>query len=164
MAVPRLASLRPFFRLDPQHLSSVGIPVADLASAKNAARYASSARVEDMPIVDLIVCGTVAVNLEGVRIGKGAGYSDIEVGLLAEAGLITERTTIVTTVHSSQVLDEELPRAEHDFTVDYIVTPEATIACGNPYRPDKSRGSCPLHSQHHRDHAPVPLRGAASLS
>ncbi|MGH8351465.1 MAG: 5-formyltetrahydrofolate cyclo-ligase, partial [Pseudomonas sp.] len=71
----------------------------------------------------------------GVRIGKGAGYSDIEVALLAQAGIIGSQTTIVTTVHSLQVLDEPLPHHEHDFSVDYIVTPEKIIHCDAPYRP-----------------------------
>lgn len=88
-----------------------------------------------MPPVDLIVCGTVAVNRHGVRIGKGAGYSDIEIGLLTEAGLIEPATIIVTTVHELQVVDEPLPHDEHDFTVDYIVTPEEIITCGPAYRP-----------------------------
>jgi 5-formyltetrahydrofolate cyclo-ligase len=85
--------------------------------------------------VDLIVCGTVVVNRQGVRIGKGAGYSDIEVGLLAEAGLIGPVTIIATTVHQLQVVDEPLPHDEHDFTVDYIVTPQESIFCGPAYRP-----------------------------
>lgn len=70
-----------------------------------------------------------------MRIGKGAGYSDIEVGLLTEAGLIGPATAIVTTVHQLQVVDEALPHDEHDFTVDYIVTPEDIITCGPAYRP-----------------------------
>ncbi len=85
--------------------------------------------------VDLIVCGTVAVNRQGVRIGKGAGYSDIEVGLLAETGLIGPATIIATTVHQLQVVDEPLPHDEHDFTVDYIVTPHEVLRCGQAYRP-----------------------------
>jgi len=88
-----------------------------------------------MPPIDLIVCGSVAVNQDGVRIGKGAGYSDIEVALLVEAGLLHPGTTIVTTVHDLQVLDEPLPRDDHDFTVDCILTPERTIACDRPHRP-----------------------------
>ncbi|MCA1676921.1 MAG: 5-formyltetrahydrofolate cyclo-ligase, partial [Actinobacteria bacterium] len=91
--------------------------------------------VADMHPVDFIVCGTVAVNRQGVRLGKGAGYSDIEVGLLAEAGLIGPETTIVTTVHQLQVVDEPLPHDEHDFSVDYIVTPLEIISCGPAYRP-----------------------------
>lgn len=64
-----------------------------------------------------------------------AGYSDIEVALLAEAGLLQPTTTIVTTVHELQVLDEPLPRNDHDVTVDYILTPGRTIACTRRYRP-----------------------------
>jgi len=79
--------------------------------------------------VDLVVCGSVAVNRDGVRIGKGAGYSDIEVAILCEAGLIGPQTTIVTTVHSLQVVEGPLPETEHDFGVDVIVTPEEIIEC-----------------------------------
>jgi 5-formyltetrahydrofolate cyclo-ligase len=41
----------------------------------------------------------------------------------------------VTTVHQLQVIDEPLPHDEHDFTVDYIVTPQEIIHCGPPHRP-----------------------------
>jgi hypothetical protein len=37
------------------------------------------------------------------------GYSDIEVALLAEAGLLSEQAVIVTTVRELRVLGEELP-------------------------------------------------------
>lgn len=132
MAVPKLADPLPFFRLDPAEFD--GEPEA-LAAHRTAATVAPKVAVGDMPAVDLIVCGSVAVNLAGVRIGKGAGYSDIEVALLAQAGLIGSQTTIVTTVHQLQVLDEPLPHHEHDFSVDYIVTPAEIIHCGPPHRP-----------------------------
>lgn len=35
---------------------------------------------------DVIVCGSVAVNQQGVRLGKGAGYSDIEVAHMTTSG------------------------------------------------------------------------------
>ncbi|HYZ52722.1 MAG TPA: 5-formyltetrahydrofolate cyclo-ligase [Streptosporangiaceae bacterium] len=94
-----------------------------------------------MQPIDLVVCGSVAVNRVGVRLGKGAGYSDIEVALLAEAGLLNEQTAIVTTVHDLQVVDEELPEAEHDFRVDFIVTPQRVIACGRQRLAGGSKGS-----------------------
>ncbi len=81
------------------------------------------------------ICGSVAVDRTGARLGKGAGYSDIEVALLQEAGLIGPRTVIVTTVHQLQVLSEALPEVEHDFSVDLIVTPDEVIECGPPRRP-----------------------------
>ena len=54
---------------------------------------------------------------------------------MAEAGLIGPATIIATTVHQLQVVDEPLPHDEHDFTVDYIVTPQEIIFCGPAYRP-----------------------------
>lgn len=132
MAVPKLADPLPFFRLDPAEL---GDDADGLAAHRAAASRAPKTAVADMQPVDLIICGTVAVNRQGVRIGKGAGYSDIEVGLLAEARLIGPTTTIITTVHQLQIVDEPLPHDEHDFTLDYIVTPEEIISCGPAYRP-----------------------------
>jgi 5-formyltetrahydrofolate cyclo-ligase len=83
----------------------------------------------------MIVCGSVAVNRAGTWLGKGAGYSDIEAALLAEAGLITAHTMIVTTGHPLQVLDEHIPETAHDFSVDLIVTTHEVIRCDPPRRP-----------------------------
>jgi 5-formyltetrahydrofolate cyclo-ligase len=132
MAVPKLAQDKPFYLLDPTTLT---VPPAVAASSKVAATLARKVDVDEMRPVDLIACGSVAVNRRGARLGKGAGYSDIEVALLQEAGLIGPETTIVTTVHSLQILDEELPETEHDFSVDLIVTPDEVIECGPPRRP-----------------------------
>jgi 5-formyltetrahydrofolate cyclo-ligase len=66
------------------------------------------------------------------RVGKGGGFSDIEVALLVEAGVISPRTTIVTTVHTLQVVDDLLPEARHDFRVDVIVTPDNVIRASKP--------------------------------
>lgn len=132
MAVPKLAEPLPFYLLDP---ATLPVPPEEAASKNVAARIARQVGVDEMRPVDLIVCGSVAVNRRGVRLGKGAGYSDIEVALLQEAGLIGPATTIVTTVHSLQVVDDELPETEHDFSVDVIVTPEDVIRCANARRP-----------------------------
>lgn len=132
MAVPKLATSSPFYLLDPATLST---EYETAATSGGAAAKATTVRIAEMRPVDLIVCGSVAVNPAGVRIGKGAGYADIEVALLTEAGLIGPVTTIVTTVHELQVLDEDLPEAEHDFRIDLIVTPERVIRCAPPRRP-----------------------------
>ncbi|WP_346113332.1 5-formyltetrahydrofolate cyclo-ligase [Nonomuraea maheshkhaliensis] len=132
MAVPKLAEAPPFYLLDPRNLS---VPAEEAADRAVAARIARKVDVDEMRPVDLVVCGSVAVNRAGARLGKGAGYSDIEVALLVEAGLLSNSTTIVTTVHELQVLDEDLPEDEHDFRVDFIVTPERVIECDSPKRP-----------------------------
>jgi len=132
MAVPKLADAKPFYRLDPRILGEHRERAAD---RRVAAELAPTVAVNELPSIDFIICGSVAVNHAGIRIGKGAGYSDIEVALLAEAGLLKPKTTIVTTVHELQILDEELPRRAHDFTVDYIVTAKRVIECATRYRP-----------------------------
>jgi 5-formyltetrahydrofolate cyclo-ligase len=132
IAVPRLATARPFYELNPAALS---VPFEDAATSTGATDAAPMIGVAEMRPVDLVVCGSVAVNRRGVRVGKGAGYSDIEVALMTEAGLIAPETTIVTTVHQLQVVDDELPETEHDFSVDVIVTPNEVIQCDPPRRP-----------------------------
>jgi 5-formyltetrahydrofolate cyclo-ligase len=132
MAVPKLADPRPFYLLDP---AALAIPPFEAASSKVAASVAPKVDVEALRPVDMVVVGSVAVNRAGVRIGKGAGYSDLEFAFLMEAGLISPETVVVTTVHALQVLDEELPATGHDFGVDLIVTPDEVITCRDPHRP-----------------------------
>ncbi|MGW4443847.1 5-formyltetrahydrofolate cyclo-ligase [Streptomyces sp. NPDC004682] len=132
MAVPKLADPHPFYLLDPAALT---VPPAEAASSRIAAAIAPKVGVDALRPVDLVVLGSVVVNRAGVRIGKGAGYSDLEFAFLTEAGLIGEDTLVVTTVHELQVLDEELPTTTHDVGVDFIVTPQETIACPSAYRP-----------------------------
>jgi 5-formyltetrahydrofolate cyclo-ligase len=132
MAAPRLATPQPFYVLDPQALTA---PAVQAAEPEVAASSAPKVGTADMRPVDLIVVGSVAVNAHGARLGKGAGYSDIEMALLTEAGLLTDRTIIATTVHEIQVLNEAIPEAAHDFRVDLIATPERLIWCDEPRRP-----------------------------
>lgn len=85
--------------------------------------------VKDKVKIDLLIVGSVAVSKQGYRIGKGAGYADLEFGIFKETKAITDDTVIVTIVHDSQVFDE-LPQElfeKYDVPVDYIVTPTRTI-------------------------------------
>jgi 5-formyltetrahydrofolate cyclo-ligase len=115
MAVPRLTQARPFVLVQ-------GDP-----TIKRAMKDGRPLTLDELEPVDLVVCGSVAVNRGGVRIGKGGGYSDLELGLLTERGLVGSQTMIVTTIHPLQLLDEDLPETEHDFRVEVIVTPEEVI-------------------------------------
>jgi 5-formyltetrahydrofolate cyclo-ligase len=123
MAVPRLRDERPFVRLGSE------------ATIKGAMREGRPVAIDDMERIDLVVCGSVAVNRAGVRVGKGGGYSDLELGLLIDAGLVDDETVIVTTVHPLQLLDDELPETEHDFRVDVVVTADGAVATGRHSRP-----------------------------
>lgn len=124
VAVPRLTTDAPFLALDPDRLAT---PPRKAASIRGAAVEGIPTTLAAMAPIDLIVCGTVAVNRAGVRIGKGGGFSDLECALARQAGLIGNRTWVATTVHPVQVLDQDLPETEHDFRVDLVVTPEEVI-------------------------------------
>jgi 5-formyltetrahydrofolate cyclo-ligase len=113
-----------FLELDPSRL---GKNIARASSIEGAFRFGRAIRPEAMNSIDLIICGTVATNRKGARIGKGGGYSDLEYGLARQARLVRESTPVVTTVHDLQVIDEELPILPHDIPVDFIVTPTEVI-------------------------------------
>ena len=132
MAVPRLVEERPFILLDPDRLE---VSPRRAASIAGSARVGRRIHVAELQLVDLVVCGSVAVNREGARVGKGGGFSDLEFALLVEAGLIGTDTVVVTTVHPLQVLEEALPETDHDFRLDLIVAGEEVIRCRRSRRP-----------------------------
>jgi 5-formyltetrahydrofolate cyclo-ligase len=136
IAVPRLRDTHPFRLLDPRKLSQK--QKREAATIKGAIRHGRVVAEEDMPEIDFVLCGSVAVNLSGARVGKGGGYSDLEYGLLIEAGRIDEHTTVATTVHPIQILREHLPALAHDLPIDMIATPRAVIEVERQY--ERPRG------------------------
>jgi 5-formyltetrahydrofolate cyclo-ligase len=125
MAVPRLRDEHPFRLLDPRRLNAEALREA--ATIKGAMRHGKVIDLEEVPELDFVLTGSVAVNLDGARIGKGGGYSDLEYALLSEAGKVDRHTVIATTVHPIQILREELFVTAHDIPVDLIATPRAVI-------------------------------------
>jgi 5-formyltetrahydrofolate cyclo-ligase len=49
------------------------------AAAKEGAAKAGKVAATELPSVELVVCGSVARNRQGPRIGKGGGFTDLEV-------------------------------------------------------------------------------------
>ncbi|MEM4351259.1 MAG: 5-formyltetrahydrofolate cyclo-ligase [Candidatus Nitrosocaldus sp.] len=77
--------------------------------------------------VDLIVEGSVAVNVYGERLGKGEGYGELEFAILRELGVVDADVPIATTVHDLQVIDDRLPQDPYDVPIDIIATPTRLI-------------------------------------
>jgi 5-formyltetrahydrofolate cyclo-ligase len=126
MAVPRLREVAPFIELDPNELGADRLWHA--SSIKGAFELGRPARLSGMPRIDLILTGCVGVARDGVRLGKGGGYSDLEYGLLREHGKVDGQTPIVTTLHPSQLLRRgSLPRCAHDITIDRVFLPERAV-------------------------------------
>jgi 5-formyltetrahydrofolate cyclo-ligase len=59
-------------------------PPEQLADRYRAAEVAPTVPLDSMPPIGFIICGGVAVIFDGVRVGKGAGYTDIEVACWLE--------------------------------------------------------------------------------
>ena len=106
------------------------------ATIRGSFQFASKIGLEELPRVDLIVCGSVAVAECGVRVGKGGGYSELEYAILRKVERVDEETPILTTVHDLQIV-EEAPMEEHDFSLDLIATPTRLIKTRGPrHRPE----------------------------
>jgi 5-formyltetrahydrofolate cyclo-ligase len=131
MAVPRLRDQHPFRLLDPSKLDEEQLREA--ATIKGALRHGEVIDLDQVPELDLVLTGSVAVNLKGARMGKGGGFSDLEYGLLLESGKIDRRTVVATTVHPIQILRENLLMTRHDIPVNIVATSRAVIEVDGAY-------------------------------
>lgn len=98
--------------------------IREAAGLTTGARWAKPIPLAELPLMDAIVCGSVAVTRNGRRCGKGEGYSDLEYAILRELG--HPPAPVATTVHRVQILDE-FPWDITDLPLSAIVTPEETI-------------------------------------
>ena len=130
MAVPRLKDERVFIELDP---SRPEIEPSKASTISGAFKVGRPVYVHEMQPIDLVISGSVAVNSQGVRIGKGGGFADLEYGLASAAGVVKPGTPVISTVHPMQLLDEDLPWTQHDVPLDIVVTTEAVIRCDNDH-------------------------------
>lgn len=126
MAVPRLKDERVFIELDPARPE---VEPRKASTISGAFKVGRPVYVHEMQPVDLVISGSVAVNRQGVRIGKGGGFADLEYGLAAAAGILAPSTPVISTVHPMQVLDEDLPWTQHDVPLDIVVTADEVIRC-----------------------------------
>jgi 5-formyltetrahydrofolate cyclo-ligase len=127
MPSPRLRS--GFLILDPQRIPQ-GV-LGKAATIKGSFQFGKRISLNELPSVDLIICGSVAITKAGFRVGKGGGYSELEYAVLRELKLVNEETPIMTTVHDLQIV-EDVPWEKHDFTVDFIATPTKMLTVEGP--------------------------------
>jgi len=134
MAVPRLTETRCFVALTAATLHAQGVALETAATSRGAMQHGRLVGLDEMQPIDLVMVGCVAVARDGGRTGKGAGFADLELGMLRQSGLIHAETPIVTTVHALQIVpDAALPMREHDWRLTWIITPEAIIATGSTH-------------------------------
>ncbi len=123
MPTPRLKN--GFLLLEPRSIPEERRVLA--STIRGAFIFGKRVDVKDLPKIDLVVVGSVAVNIFGERIGKGEGYSEIEWALVREDDKVEENTPIVTTVHDIQVIDFRFETKDYDLLVNWIITPTKII-------------------------------------
>lgn len=126
--VPGLTRDFPYLGLEPDVLRDRGVEFEDVIFESGYLLHGRPMEWEEMSPMDVFVVGSVAVTTEGARTGKGAGFADLEMGIFRELGIMTNATTVTTTVHDHQVLDDGLPMAEHDTPLNWIFTPTRSLS------------------------------------
>ena len=119
-----------FLRLDPAR-----VPPGERRRAvtlAGARRWGEPVTVADLPPMDAVVTGSVAVTVTGRRCGKGHGYGDLEYAVLRELG--HPPAPVLTTVHPLQLVGD-LPAEPHDLPVHVVATPGTLIEVPDPPPP-----------------------------
>lgn len=116
-----------FLKLEPAKIPFDAIVDASMMS--RCARWAEPVALGDLPQMDAIVTGCVAVTESGRRAGKGAGYSDIEFAILRELG--HDSVPVATTVNDVQVVGA-FPIESNDLPLTVIATPTQIYRVASP--------------------------------
>ncbi|MEM2095673.1 MAG: 5-formyltetrahydrofolate cyclo-ligase [Candidatus Caldarchaeum sp.] len=131
IATPRIS--QGFLVLDPRRIPRNSF--VDAATISGAFKHGLKTHPRNLPRIDLFVAGSVAVSLEGWRVGKGEGYSEIEYAMLRMFGKVSVETPVSTTVHDAQVVDY-IPSELYDLPIDVIHTNTKTIVCPKNKKPE----------------------------
>jgi len=124
--IPELTLGLPFVELDPRDLAERGIRFEAVMFSEAFVEACRHVEFDEIPHIDIAVVGSVATTHAGARIGKGGGFADLEFGVFHELGVVDDATTVATTVHDVQVVDDDqIHMLAHDTPLDVIATPTA---------------------------------------
>lgn len=86
--------------------------------------------------VDVVLVPALAVDRDGARLGKGAGFYD------RALTFVRVGTPLLAVLHDGEVLDEPLPVEDHDVPMTGAVTPTGgVVPLGADDRPDSTPGT-----------------------
>ncbi|WP_299088690.1 5-formyltetrahydrofolate cyclo-ligase [uncultured Metabacillus sp.] len=102
------------------------------ASLSHIKSYGKEIPLSEMPQIDLFVVGSVALNRDGRRVGKGEGFADREYAIIRELG--NPDAPVIGTIHSTQLTNEDIPKDPYDLTLDWIATETELIQTNTPYK------------------------------
>jgi 5-formyltetrahydrofolate cyclo-ligase len=130
---------RGFRLLDPGRIDAADYAFA--ATLDGVERFGIEVTVAEMAKLgplDLVLTGAAAVSSNGTRVGKSYQYFDIEWGLLAEIGLVNDRTPAAVIVHDVQLMPGKIAPLPREAVPDYIALPSRLIHLES--RPKRPRG------------------------
>lgn len=119
MPTPKL--LNGYIKLEPSHTTGREEEASTIEGA-----FKHGSLITSLPNIDMVVEGSVAVDMYGGRLGKGGGYGDMEISYLKNNNLIGPDTPVITTVHEIQII-EKIPLETHDEKINMIITPERVL-------------------------------------
>lgn len=129
---------RGFWLLEPERIPrDKFLYAATLDGMERMGRPVTLKEIGALPELGYMITGTGAINVDGVRFGKGHGFFDVEWGMLHRIGKIGPHTPAAAVVHDCQVLTEKLVPEVFDTVADVIFTPTRTIEVRNPHKPDR---------------------------
>ncbi|MCJ1421210.1 hypothetical protein MMC32_007572 [Xylographa parallela] len=128
---------RGFWLLDPSRIDPSSYRYAStLDGMERIGRPISLSDMMDLGLkIDLMVTGTGAINLDGIRFGKGHGFFDLEWAMLYSIQAISSTTPAAAIVHDCQVLAEPLIPELFDTVCDFVITPTKRIEVSNANKP-----------------------------
>lgn len=130
MAIPRLQEEKCFLKIDPKKVQKI----SKASTIKGAFKYGEKVLPTEMEKIDLIIIGSVGVNKDGAKIGKGGGFSDLEYAIGKEFGIVNNNTPTITTIHELQLTKIIIPMNKHDVPIDYIVKRDEIIKTNTHYK------------------------------
>lgn len=136
--VPALTREFPYLKIDPAKLTEKGVSFELAATSEGYMTHGERIGFEDVPPLDFCIVGSVAVTQSGGRIGKGAGFADLETGIFRDLGLIAPQTPMVTLVHSTQIVaEDQMTMMAHDSPLTMFATEQELVRTGNASVPPR---------------------------
>ncbi|CAE7535461.1 COG0212 [Symbiodinium pilosum] len=97
-------------------------------------KWAKPMKLLDIPPVDVVVVAACVMAMNGLRLGKGKGYGEVEWGILTALGAVDpSKTPVFSICHDLQLVDTLLLSEDlmetHDLPVDAFATPTGFFRC-----------------------------------
>jgi 5-formyltetrahydrofolate cyclo-ligase len=116
-----------FFLLAKRSIPFKDIPVA--VTYKGLEKYGQRLKSDNISELStgLLLTDSLAVDLEGGRIGEGKGFFDLCCAILMELGAMQQNAAVIALIQEEQISGEMLPQDKWDIKMTGAITPDQTL-------------------------------------